>query len=71
MNFPLLSAAEQEQVEASFRSLIASLTFPVQFFVQTRRLDISRQIDEVKARSSQIPEAMRDYSGSYAAHLAD
>ncbi len=70
VNFGLLSEAEQEQVEASFRALLSSLSFPVQMFVQTRLLDLGEQISAVQRNVDHLPESMRDYARAFAEHLA-
>ncbi len=67
VNFGLLSPEEQDRVEASFRRLLASLNFPVQFHCQTRLLDVSREIEAV--RGAVVPESMREYAADYARSL--
>lgn len=67
VNFALLSPEEQDRVEASFRRLLASLSFPVQFYCQTRLLDVSHALEAV--RSAPVAESMREYAADYTRNL--
>lgn len=69
VNFALLSEEEQDQVEAWWRSLLWSLSFPVQVCVQTRYLDMSEEASEVERASSDLPETLRRYAIGHASYL--
>jgi hypothetical protein len=70
VNFFLLSEEEQEKIETNFRNLIRSLTFPVQFYTQTRLLDLNTEIGAMQEKLSNIPEAMREYGLQLASDMA-
>ncbi|MGB9866569.1 MAG: hypothetical protein ACPLPR_01475 [Bacillota bacterium] len=70
VNFPLLSETEQDNIEASFRTLVASLTFPVQFYTQTRQIDLSRQIQGIEERMPGLPTELRRYARELSQYLA-
>lgn len=61
LNFFLLSEEEQDKAEANFRSLLGSLTFPVQFYTQTRLLDLSKEVIQIRTGLSDLPEKLRIY----------
>ncbi|MGB9812480.1 MAG: hypothetical protein ACPLRZ_11355 [Thermovenabulum sp.] len=69
INFMLLSGSEQEKMEASFRSLMGSINFPVQFYSQTRLLDLSKEIEGMRARLNQLNEKMKEYAGELIGYL--
>lgn len=56
LNLSLKSEDEQQAVLAQFQNLLNSLDFPLQFFVQSRRLNIKPYIDLLQARSSEVKE---------------
>lgn len=54
INFDLLSETEQDSTIFAYAALLNSLTFPLQVFIRTKRMDISNylfRIQEAKARS--------------------
>lgn len=54
INFDLMSAREREGVEYSYQNFLNSLTFPVQVFIRSQRVDIGPYIDRlVTIRRSQ------------------
>lgn len=55
VNFALRTQSEQESLVASFGRYLHSLTAPVQVLVRTERLDLSGQIDELRARAGGLP----------------
>lgn len=60
VNFALKSQAEQEAIIAQFQAFLNSLDFSVQFFVQSRRLDIRPYIALLEERlSAQTEELMK------------
>jgi len=60
LNFALKSQDEQEAILAQFQSFLNSLDFSVQFFVQSRRLDIRPYIALLEERlTAQTEELMK------------
>jgi hypothetical protein len=54
INFDLMSTREREGIEYSYQNFLNSLTFPVQIFIRSQRVDIGPYIDRlVKIRQSQ------------------
>ena len=54
LNFDLLSETEQDSIIFAYAALLNSLTFPLQVFIRTKRMDISNyivHIQEAKART--------------------
>lgn len=54
INFDLLSETEQDSTIFAYAALLNSLTFPLQVFIRTKRMDISNylfRIQEARARS--------------------
>jgi hypothetical protein len=47
VNFDLLSEIEQDAMIGAFAMLLNSLSFPIQVLVRSKRLDISKYIDQV------------------------
>jgi type IV secretory pathway VirB4 component len=68
LNLALKSEEEQEAVLMQFQSLLNGLEFPVQFFIQSRKLNIKPYIDMLQERSTQVREDLlkiqiREYMG--------
>lgn len=68
LNLALKSEDEQEAVLLQFQALLNGLEFPVQFFIQSRKLNIKPYLDMLEARSGQIREDLlkiqiREYMG--------
>jgi hypothetical protein len=55
VNFALRTPSEQEALVASFGRYLHSLTAPVQVLVRTERLDLSGQINELRAHAGGLP----------------
>lgn len=54
INFDLMSAREREAVEYSYQSFLNSLTFPIQIYIRSEKVDIDPYIDKLKKlRNSQ------------------
>lgn len=70
VNFPLLSDTEQENIEASFRTLVASLNFPVQFYMQTRQVDLREQIARIQQAKQTLPEPLQESAKALEEYLA-
>ena len=49
INFDLMSSREREGVEYSYQNFLNSLTFPVQIFIRSQRVDIGPYIDRLVA----------------------
>ncbi len=47
INFDLMSSREREGVEYSYQNFLNSLTFPVQIFIRSQRVDIGPYIDRL------------------------
>ncbi len=56
LNLGLKSEDEQQAIFSQFQNLLNSLDFPVQFFVQSRKLNIKPYIDLLKERSIEVKE---------------
>lgn len=56
LNLALKSEDEQQAILSQFQNFLNSLDFPVQFFVESRRLNIKPYIDLLQARSKEIKE---------------
>ncbi|MDQ5962795.1 MAG: hypothetical protein QG653_602 [Patescibacteria group bacterium] len=68
LNLGLKSEEEQQAVLFQFQSLLNGLEFPVQFFIQSRRLNIKPYMDLLEARQGQVKEDLlkiqiREYMG--------
>ncbi len=71
LNFLLLTDEEQNTVEDLFRSCLASISFPVQFYVQTRRLDLSAEIAGLNrvVHEGEAPQ-LKQYRERFVNHLS-
>jgi len=56
LNLSLKSEDEQQAILLQFQNLLNSLDFPVQFFIQSRRLNIKPYMDLLQARSGEVKE---------------
>lgn len=56
LNLALKSEDEQQAILLQFQSLLNSLDFPIEFFVQSRRLNIKPYIDLLQNRSKEVKE---------------
>lgn len=61
INYHLMSEHEQDLVDSIFASLLASLNFPIQIYVQTRLLDLSGAIEELNRDIQKAPENLKPY----------
>jgi len=71
LNYALLSAREQEVVEEAFGRLLFSLTFDLQFFIQTRPLDLTAEVDGVTKAGSSQKGSLQGYAAALAGYLRD
>lgn len=58
LNFDLKSEEEQNALLAQFQQLLNSIEFSVQFFVQSREMDIEPYLQTLAERQKQIPEEL-------------
>lgn len=56
LNLGLKSEDEQQAVLSQFQNFLNSLDFPVEFFIQSRKLNIKPYMDLLQERSSQVKE---------------
>lgn len=56
LNLSLKSEDEQQAILLQFQNLLNSLDFPIQLFVQSRRLNIKPYIDLLQNRSTEVKE---------------
>ena len=56
LNLGLKSDDEQQAIFSQFQNFLNSLDFPIQFFVQSRRLNIKPYMDLLQERSSLVKE---------------
>ncbi len=56
LNLSLKSEDEQQAILLQFQNLLNSLEFPIEFFVQSRRLNIKPYLDLLQARSGEVKE---------------
>ena len=47
-NYQLKTAGEREQIEMSFQRFLNTITFPVTFFMQTKVIDNSKRMEDLK-----------------------
>lgn len=68
LNLALKSEDEQQAILIQFQNLLNSLDFPIQFFIESRRLDIKPYMDLLQERSTEVEEDLlkiqiREYMG--------
>ncbi|MFA6608544.1 MAG: hypothetical protein WCT07_01385 [Candidatus Paceibacterota bacterium] len=56
LNLALKSEDEQQAILLQFQNLLNSLDFPIEFFIQSRRLNIKPYLDLLQARSGEVKE---------------
>ena len=60
INFALKSVAEQEAILKQFQGFLNTIDFSLQFYIQSRKLDIGPYLDKLRGReSSQYNDLMR------------
>ncbi|MEV6905263.1 PrgI family protein [Amycolatopsis sp. NPDC051372] len=70
VNFGLRTPAEQESLVTSFGRYLHSLTAPVQVLVRAERLDLSAQIEELRAQAGGLPHpALEQAAREHAEYL--
>lgn len=58
INFPLKSNIEQEAILYQFQNFLNSLDFPIQILVQSRRVNITGYIDQIKSLENLQPNPL-------------
>ena len=53
LNFALKSADEQDAIIFQYQNFLNSLDFPVQFVIQSRRLNVSPYLESLKGRQKE------------------
>lgn len=56
LNLSLKSDDEQQAILLQFQNLLNSLDFPIEFFIQSRRLNIKPYLDLLQTRSGEVKE---------------
>lgn len=56
LNLSLKSEDEQQAILLQFQTFLNSLDFPIEFFIESRRLNIKPYIDLLQARSKEVKE---------------
>lgn len=56
LNLSLKSEDEQQAILLQFQNLLNSLDFPIQFFIQSRRLNIKPYLELLQSRSTEVKE---------------
>jgi type IV secretory pathway VirB4 component len=56
LNVSLKSEDEQQAILMQFQNLLNSIDFPIQFFIQSRRLNIKPYLDLLQSRSGEVKE---------------
>ncbi len=56
LNLALKSEDEQQAILLQFQTLLNTLDFPVEFFIQSRRLNIKPYMELLRARSTEVKE---------------
>lgn len=68
LNLALKSEDEQQAILIQFQNLLNSLDFPIQFFIESRRLDIKPYMELLQQRNNEVEEDLlkiqiREYMG--------
>jgi hypothetical protein len=72
LNFGLKSADEQASIIMQFQNFLNSLEFPIQIFIQSKRLDISPYLKMLEEREKmQLSDAMRIQVHEYINFIRD
>lgn len=70
MNFELKSAAEQDAIVYQFQSFLNSLDFSIQILIQSRRLNLTGYLDQIKSwEKEQTSELLRQQIANYYAFI--
>lgn len=58
INYDLMSELEKNSVEAGFVQFLNTLNFPIQLYIQTRKVNLTHSIDTYKKKFKQIEERL-------------
>ncbi len=70
VNYMLLSEAEQDAMESFFSRFLSSLNFPVQFYTQTRPLDLTGQTEELMEKAANLNPNLQQYARGFIRYLS-
>lgn len=66
INFDLKSEDEQKIILGSFQNFLNTLDFPVQFFIHSRKVNVSSYLERIRARKDEEPnELLKIQIGEY------
>lgn len=66
VNFDLLSEVEQDAMITAYGELLNSLSFPIQIIIRSKRMDISRYLDKLRALEKEQPNRqLKEQINSY------
>ena len=72
VNFDLLSVREQDAAIAAFSAMLNSLSFPVQIVIRSKKMDISKYIENVrKVEQVQQEPKLKDQTKKYIKFVED
>lgn len=67
-NYNLKTGKEKEIIEASFQRFLNSLTFPITFYIQTKLLDNTKMMSQMKEELEEVVERhpqLEEYANNY------
>lgn len=67
VSYFLMTAGEQEILEAGFRQVLEGLRFPIQIYIASVPLDVSEQVATIEKGLEQLPSYLQDYGRELAA----
>lgn len=70
VNYMLLSESEQDAMESFFSRFLSSLNFPVQFYIQTRPLDLTSQTEELAEKAAELNPSLQRYAQDFIRYLS-
>lgn len=70
VNYMLLSESEQDAMESFFSRFLSSLNFPVQFYTQTRPLDLTGQTEELMGKAANLNVNLQQYARGFIRYLS-
>lgn len=67
VSYFLMTAGEQDILEAGFRQVLESLRFPVQFYIASVPLDVSEHLNSITRNMESLPVYLQEYGTELAA----
>jgi hypothetical protein len=64
VNYLLMSEEESSRLDTAYAALLASINFPVQFYTQTRLLDLTGVIIALDSDLERVPDALKPYGAA-------